>query len=168
MVRQGMLESIGNTETDEFSLLKGQTENGLAGEIAGGDVAVRRTSEGLLLSLSEIGFFDTGSDEIKSSSQPAFSRLAAILRQTNSDLRIEGHTDNIPIHNSRFRSNWVLSTSRATATVRLLIQQYGFNPERLAASGYAEYRPIAGNDSTTGRAMNRRVDVVVPRMLPQS
>jgi len=94
--------------------------------------------------------------------------LAAILRQTNSDLRIEGHTDNIPIHNSRFRSNWDLSTSRATAKVRLLIQQYGFNPERLAASGYAEYRPIAGNDNATGRAMNRRVDVVVPQKLPQS
>jgi len=89
-------------------------------------------------------------------------------QQTNSDLRIEGHTDNIPIHNSRFRSNWDLSTSRATATVRLLIQQYGFSPERLAASGYVEYRPITGNDNATGRAMNRRVDVVVPRKLPQS
>src|SRR5438874_6587750 len=97
---------IGNTEDDEFSLLKGQIENALAGEISNGDVAVRRTSEGLVISLREIGFFDTGSADIKSSSQPAFSRLAAVLQSTQSDIRIEGHTDNIPIHNSRFRSNW--------------------------------------------------------------
>lgn len=60
-------------------------------------------------------------------------------------------------------SNWDLSTARATATVRLLIQIYDFKPERLAASGYAEYRPIATNNSAEGRAMNRRVDVVIPR-----
>ena len=79
------------------------------------------------------------------------------------DIRIEGHTDNVPIHNSRFASNWDLSTARATTTVRLLIQDYDFRPERLAASGYAEYRPIATNNSAEGRAMNRRVDFVIPR-----
>src|SRR5207245_38401 len=114
--------AVGNTEDDECSLVKGQIEQALAGEIAAGDVAVRRTSEGLVLSLREVGFFESGSAGIKASSQPAFARLAAVLQQTASDIRIEGHTDNVPIHNSRFASNWDLSTARATTTVRLLIQ----------------------------------------------
>lgn len=154
---------IGNTDDDEFSLLRGRVEQALAGEIASGDVAVRRTSEGLVISLREVGFFDSGSADIRASSRPAFQRLAEVLRATDTDIRIEGHTDNVPIHNSRYGSNWDLSTARATATVRLLITQYDFRPERLAASGYAEYRPIASNDGAEGRALNRRVDIVIPR-----
>lgn len=154
---------IGNTDDDEFALLRGQVEQALAGEIASGKVAIRRTSEGLVISLREVGFFDSGSAEIRASSLPAFQRLAEVLRTTNTDIRIEGHTDNVPIHNSRFESNWDLSTARATATVRLLITQYDFPPERLATSGYAEYRPIASNDDAAGRAQNRRVDIVIPR-----
>jgi chemotaxis protein MotB len=132
-------------------------------EIAAGDVAVRETPEGLVISLREVGFFESGSAEIRASSLPAFERLANLLNENNSDIRIEGHTDNVPIHNSRFASNWDLSTARATATIRLLIVKFGFDPERLAAAGYAEYRPIATNITPEGRAMNRRVDVVVPR-----
>ena len=154
---------IGNSEESEFSRLKSQIEEALAGEIATGDVAVRRTPEGLVISLREAGFFDSGSDELRPSSEEAFARLALVLQKSSSDIRIEGHTDNVPIHNSRFRSNWDLSTARATATVRLLMLRYGFSPQRLAASGYAEYRPIASNNSPAGRAMNRRVDVVIPR-----
>jgi chemotaxis protein MotB len=86
-----------------------------------------------------------------------------VLRATGSDIRVEGHTDNVPIHNSRFSSNWDLSTARATAIVRLFIVKYGFQPDRLAASGYAEFRPVAGNDDAAGRAQNRRVDIVIPR-----
>jgi len=154
---------LGNTEDDELRLLRGQIESALAEEIASGDVAVRNTGDGLVISLREVGFFDSGSDEIKASSANAFARLTAVLQQGNSDIRIEGHTDNIPIHNTRFSSNWDLSAARATATVRLLIQKYGFAPERLGASGYAEYRPAATNGTPDGRAMNRRVDIVIPR-----
>jgi chemotaxis protein MotB len=158
---------IGNTEPNDFRLLRARIEDALAGEIATGDVAVRSKDGNLIISLREIGFFDTGSDEIKASSAGAFSRLAAILQPSPSDIRIEGHTDNVPIHNARFSSNWGLSTARATATVRLLIQQYGFSPDRMAASGYAEYRPIADNSTPEGRALNRRVDIVIPRKSPE-
>jgi len=154
---------LGNTEDSEFSLMKNQIENAMAGEIATGNVVVRQSGEGLVVSLREIGFFDSGSDEIKASSAGAFARLADVLRQTNREIRIEGHTDNVPIHNSRFSSNWDLSAARATATVRLLIQSYGLRPEVLGASGYAEFRPMASNNTPEGRAANRRVDVVVPR-----
>jgi chemotaxis protein MotB len=158
---------IGNTEPNDFRLLRARIEDALAGEIATGDVAVRSKDGNLIISLREIGFFDTGSDQIKASAAGAFSRLAAILQPSASDIRIEGHTHNVPIHNARFSSNWDLSTARATATVRLLIQQYGFSPDRLAASGYAEYRPIAENSTPEGRALNRRVDIVIPRKSPE-
>jgi chemotaxis protein MotB len=153
---------IGNTEPSDFRVLRAKIEEALAGEITSGEVAVRSKDGNLIISLREIGFFDTGSDEIKASSAGAFARLAAILRPSESDIRVEGHTDNVPIHNARFSSNWDLSTARATSTIRLLIQQYGFSPERLAASGYAEFHPIADNSTAAGRAMNRRVDIVIP------
>jgi len=159
----GTASNLSVGETDEFKLLKGQIESALAGEISAGDVAVQQSGEGLVVSLREIGFFDSGSDEIKASSAGAFARLADILRQTDREIRIEGHTDNVPIHNARFSSNWDLSAARATATVRLLIQSYSLRPQLLGASGYAEYRPVASNDSPAGRAANRRVDIVVPR-----
>ena len=157
---------VGNTD-EQVAKLKGRVELALAPEISAGDVAVRATSEGLIISLREIGFFDTGSAEMRASSRQAFSRLAALLRESGSDIRIEGHTDNLPIHNSRFASNWDLATARATATVRLLIVTYNFDPQRLSASGYAEYRPIASNGTAEGRALNRRVDIVIPRKHPK-
>jgi len=159
----GTASNLSVGETGEFKLLKGQIESALAGEISAGDVAVQESGEGLVVSLREIWFFDSGADEIKASSAGAFARLADILRQTDREIRIEGHTDNVPIHNARFSSNWDLSAARATATVRLLIQSYSLKPELLGASGYAEYRPVAGNDSPQGRAANRRVDIVIPR-----
>jgi chemotaxis protein MotB len=157
---------IGSTEPDEFRLLRAQVEEALGPEIAAGNAAVLATSGVLVISLREVGFFDTGSADIRASSLPAFGRLAAVLRAADTDLRVEGHTDNVPIHNARFASNWDLSTARATATIRLLITQYNFDPRRLSASGYAQYRPIASNNDAQGRAMNRRVDLVVPRNRP--
>lgn len=80
-------------------------------------------------------------------------------------VRIEGHTDNKPIHNAQFSDNWEPSTARATELVRLLIMKYGFSPERLSAAGYAEYSPVTDNNSTETRAQNRRVGVVIPGKL---
>jgi chemotaxis protein MotB len=159
---------VGNTEEEEFRHLRGQVQQALYAEIASGDVAVRETPEGLIISLREIGFFETGSAEIRASSMPAFQRLAELLLKSNYDIRIEGHTDDVPIHNSKFASNWDLSTARAATTVRLLITRFGFAPERLSAAGFAEYRPTASNLTREGRAMNRRVDVVVPRKQSRS
>lgn len=98
---------------------------------------------------------------MKSASQAAFDRIADMLRRRECRLRIEGHTDNAPIHTSRFASNWELSTSRATEIVRLLVVRDGFAPDRLSAAGYAEYHPVTTNLTAEGRGMNRRVDIVI-------
>ncbi|HEX3741845.1 MAG TPA: OmpA family protein [Terriglobales bacterium] len=148
--------------SSDATLLATRVEHTLAPEIASGDVAVRSSSEGLIVSLREIGFFDSGSDKIKPGAAAAFARLAEVLQPTTNHIRIEGHTDNVPIHNARFFSNWDLSSARATETVRLLIHD-GLGPERLAAAGYSEYHAVASNDTPDGRALNRRVDVVIIR-----
>jgi outer membrane protein OmpA-like peptidoglycan-associated protein len=109
------------------------------------------------------GNFESGSSQMKSASQATFDRIAALLRLHRCNIRVEGHTDNVPIHNSQFSSNWELSASRATEIVRLLIVRDGYLPGRLSAAGYAEFHPVASNDTAGGRGLNRRVDIVVLR-----
>jgi chemotaxis protein MotB len=88
-------------------------------------------------------------------------KICAVIAQVSNPVRLEGHTDSIPIHNSRFRSNWELSTARAIATMELLRTRFHVEPERLAVAGYAENAPSDTNDTEEGRAHNRRVDLVV-------
>ncbi len=99
----------------------------------------------------------------------AFDRIGAVLTSAAANLRIEGHTDNVPIHTAYFHSNWELSTARATEVIRLLLTREGIDPDRLSAAGYAEYHPIAENSTEDGRRLNRRVDIViiVPHQLRQ-
>ena len=95
---------------------------------------------------------------------PRCCRIAALLSRTAYDVRVEGHTDNLPIHNSQFDSNWELSTARATHIARLFLDLKAIPPEHLSAAGYAEFHPVASNTTSEGRASNRRVDlVIVPR-----
>jgi chemotaxis protein MotB len=84
-----------------------------------------------------------------------------IIAPEKMDIRIEGHTDNIPIHNERYDSNRELSTARATEIIKLLITKFALAPNRLSASGYGEYDPTTSNDTAEGSALNRRVDLVV-------
>jgi chemotaxis protein MotB len=141
--------------------LRKELEQALVPEILRGDVALRSARDGLVISLREVGFFDSGSAGVKAGSQPAFSRIAKLLGDGQYNIRIEGHTDNVRIHNLQYSSNWELSTARSTEMIRLLVVKYGLDPQRLSASGYGEYHPIASNATVAGRALNRRVDLVV-------
>jgi len=152
---------LGASETGDLASLRQELEDALAPEIRRNEVAVTIGPDGLIVSLREIGFFDSGSAQIRASSQTAFGRIAWLLAERPYRLRIEGHTDNKPIHNAEFRDNWDLSTARATELVRLLMLKYKFAPERLSAAGYAEHHPVADNDSEESRAQNRRVDIVI-------
>ena len=149
------------SEEASLNTLQAELQQALQHEIALHTVALHRETEGLVISLREFGFFDSGSADLKASALPALDRIASILAVRICRLRIEGHTDNVPIHTTQMASNWELSAARSTALVRLLILHYRFSPERLSAAGYAEYHPIAGNDTPQGRAQNRRVDVVI-------
>jgi chemotaxis protein MotB len=126
-----------------------------------GKVRTRLEPRGLIISLGEAGLFDSGSDQMKAEGRAVLDSVALGLVPVGNYLRIEGHTDNIPIANSRFPSNWELSTARATSLVVYMIGQFRFAPDRLSATGYAEYRPTSSNETLDGRAQNRRVDIVV-------
>jgi chemotaxis protein MotB len=133
----------------------------LGPELQKQEIRVREGPDGVVLSLQEVGFYDPGSDQLRPGAESIIGRLATILSGYNSDLRIEGHTDDVPIHNARFASNWELSAGRATGLVRLFIDKYGFEPQRLSVAGYSEYHPVASNGTAEGRQMNRRVDIVI-------
>ena len=133
----------------------------LQDELSKKTVALHRESEGLVITLREFGFFDSGSVALRPEAMPALDRIASVLAVRTYRLRVEGHTDNIPIHTKQIASNWELSTTRSTEIVRLLIQHYRFSPDRLSAAGYAEYHPITSNETPEGRAQNRRIDIVV-------
>jgi chemotaxis protein MotB len=136
-------------------------ESALGGDIRSGRVRTHLESRGLVISLGENGIFDSGSDQIKSEGKILLDTLATSLVALGNQMRIEGHTDNVPIRTSRFPSNWELSTARATAVISHLIANFGMQPEMVSAAGYAEYRPCSPNDTEEGRARNRRVDIVV-------
>src|SRR6202142_3193989 len=126
-----------------------------AGQIARGMLGDASASETQVVdALGEMcnmiaGNFESGSAVMKSTSIGAFDRIASLLRTREYRLRIEGHTDNVPIHTTQFPSNWELSSSRATEIVRLLIVRDGFSPGRLRACGFAEYHPVATNFAGT-------------------
>jgi len=151
----------GGKENGDLMQLQTELETTLAAEIKRKEIAMRREPDGLVISLREVGFFESGAAQMKSESQPAFDRIARLLVQRECRVRIEGHTDNVPIHNAQFSSNWELSTARAIEIVRLLIVRDGFSPTRLSAAGYAEFHPIVSNANAEGRGMNRRVDIVI-------
>jgi chemotaxis protein MotB len=149
------------SEEANLTTLQAELQQALQREIAQHSIALHRETEGLVISLREFGFFDSGSAALKPSALPALDRIASILSVRICRIRVEGHTDNIPIHTAQMASNWELSTARSTELVRLLILRYRFPPDRLAAAGYAEYHPIASNELAQGRAQNRRVDLVI-------
>jgi chemotaxis protein MotB len=137
----------------------------LSNEVAKHTVSIEMGRDGLVISLREAGFFASGSAMTKPDTQEILRRISAALNHTPYDLRVEGHTDNVPIHNEHFDSNWELSTSRATCIARLLLSMKTIRADHLSAAGYAEFHPVAPNDTDEGRARNRRVDLVV---LPRS
>ena len=129
---------LGASENRDLSSLRQELEDALAPEIQRPEVAVTVGPDGLIVSLREIGFLDSGSAKLRDPSLSAFSRIAWLLAERPYRVRLEGHTDNRPIHNAEFSDNWDLSTARATELVRLLMLKYAFAPERLSAAGYAE------------------------------
>ena len=133
----------------------------LGEEVESGKVRLTLDGRGLTVSLAEAGFFAPGSAELQADGLPVVDGIAEKLRQLPYNLRVEGHTDNIPIQTAKYPSNWELSTSRATQVLRYLIGDSGLPPSRLSAVGYGEYRPVASNTTREGRGLNRRVDIVV-------
>ncbi len=129
--------------------------------IADRRVEVGRDRRGIVVSISEAGSFASGSADLSAEARELLTDLGGVLAETDNQVRVEGHTDNTPIHNARFASNWELSTARATNVIAFLIETTHARPERFSASGYAEYHPRADNTTDANRRRNRRVDIVI-------
>lgn len=147
--------STGNSD------LKSKLEKALAPEILHQQVEIKQRPEGIVLSLHEMGFYEAGSDILRSDAKDTLAKIAGVLGTTRYQLRIEGHTDNVPVRPGKFLSNWELSTARATGLVHVFISEFGLVPASLSAAGYAEFHPVATNDTAEGRRLNRRVDLVI-------
>jgi chemotaxis protein MotB len=145
----------------DLSRIQSDLAHALAKQIATHTISLKMGPDGLVISLREAGFFDSGSATPKAEALPTLRKIADRLADTPYDLRIEGHTDNVSIHNAEFDSNWELSSARATRIARLLMEMRVIPPDRLSAAGYAEFHPAESNDTAEGRAANRRVDLVV-------
>lgn len=125
-------------------------------------VATTRIDDrGLIVSLDNAILFDSGSSDIKPQNEDTLLNIANTINTVDNYIRIEGHTDNIPIKNSTYPSNWELSAARATSVVRLFIDKCNINPDKMVAVGYGEFRPIADNSTPEGRAQNRRIDIII-------
>jgi chemotaxis protein MotB len=152
---------------ENVAALKEQLEKELReiGDKGAGDtlqkISLISDERGLVVRAMEKAFFDTGKADLTSRARSALDGIAPVLKNMPNHVRVEGHTDNVPINTVEFRSNWELSVRRATEVVRCLIEQHGFPPDRISASGYAEYRPIASNDAPEDRAKNRRIEIVI-------
>ena len=146
---------------DDLERLHRELAQTLSNQVATHTVSIHMGRDGLVISLREAGFFASGSATQRPETLSTLKQIAAALSRTPYDLRVEGHTDNVPIHTSEFDSNWELSAARATRIARILLDMKALPPERISAAGYAEFHPVAGNDTAEGRAENRRVDLVV-------
>ena len=126
----------------------------------GEDVDVSVSGKGFVITLSDRLLFDLGSAEISTKSFILLKKLALVISKTSRPIRIEGHTDNLPIHTERYPSNWELSTARAVNVLRYFADKEGIPGHRISAVGRGEFHPIFPNDSPEHRAKNRRVEII--------
>jgi len=146
---------------DDIEHIRRDLQRRLSTQIAQRTVSIQLGRDGLVISLREAGFFGSGAAIPLPETAATLHQIAESLADSHYDVRVEGHTDTVPIHNSEFDSNWELSSARATHIARMLLMMRAISPEQISVAGYAGYRPIATNDTADGRAENRRVDLVV-------
>ncbi len=130
-------------------------------EIEAGQIQINLQPRGLVISFNQATLFPSGEDVVSADAYHALERIAAAISKIPNPLRLEGHTDSVPINTARFRSNWELSAARSIAVMELLAGKFGVSRDRMSIAGYADTAPVAPNDSEDGRARNRRVDVVI-------
>jgi len=149
------------SELQKMEKLKKELDAKLESEDLSASVSTSIDQRGLVISLSNAIFFDSGSAQIKQANANTLLEIANMVNTLDHYIRIEGHTDNVPMNSDLYPSNWDLSAARASNVVRLLTDKTEISPDRLIAVGYGEYRPVEDNSTEEGRAKNRRIDIIV-------
>jgi chemotaxis protein MotB len=157
------LKLLSEQEQREFESAKAELEKRLRGEKG---VSVGINERGLVVTFLAEVLFDSGKAKIRSGAHDVLDKVAKVMNEKISgrNIAVEGYTDNEPIKKSGWKSNWELSTARATSVLHYL-EERGLEPKKLQATGYGEYRPVASNDTVEGRQKNRRVEIIIlPKM----
>lgn len=148
------------TDEGEFQEMIKYVENYVEEQELGSDVKLELDDRGLVVRMTGQVLFDLGKANLNPPGTEVLKTIANFLRTIPNDIMVEGHTDDLPIKNSEFPNNWVLSSIRATTVIEYFIGQK-INPKRLSAAGYSEYKPLVPNTSEANRSKNRRVDIVI-------
>lgn len=149
-------------ETRKLEEIRRKLEEYLKAQGMNDRITTSMEERGIVIRLQDSVLFPKGSADLYPESTTVLAGMSAIFKELNNPIRIEGHTDTLPIHTARFPSNWELSTARATNVLRFLIKE-STPGERLSAVGYGEFHPVAPNDCEENRRKNRRVDIVLIR-----
>lgn len=153
---RALTEGLKEKLTNELNAITGDSE-------LKNSIFIFTDERGVVIRIMDKAFFDEGKADIKADAKRALDKISYILRDIKNHIRIEGHTDNTPIRNVEFKSNWELSVRRATEVVRYFIEKGAISPERISATGYAEYRPLVENSTAENKALNRRVEIIIER-----
>lgn len=156
------VDELGGMVQKELQDIASEVEEFVMKNKLGGKVSVKMDGRGAVIMISDMVLFPEGEATFASQAKPILKKMTEILKEFPYQVRVEGHTDNLPIHSSKYPSNWELSSARACEIVRFFIRN-GIDPKRLMAVGFAQYRPVADNSTPEGRAKNRRVEIVYVR-----
>jgi len=157
-------------QLDDLNRARNILEDNFRQEIKDKQVKLQMLERGLVITVVGDVLFDSGKAKIRTEADSILNKVAGVLKNNvpNLNVGIEGHTDNMPIKVSGWKSNWELSTARALAVLHYLVDERGISPSRISAVGYGEYRPVSANDSSEGRRLNRRVEIVILPHLTKS
>ncbi len=133
----------------------------LKSEIDAGKIQIKLEARGLVVSFTQAVIFPSGEDEVSAAAYPELEKVASAISKLPNPVRIEGHTDSIPIKTARFRSNWELSAARSIAIMELLATRFSIPRTKMSIAGYADTAPVASNDTDAGRGRNRRADIII-------
>jgi chemotaxis protein MotB len=150
-------------QLDELAQAKRLLEERLSTEIEDQQVKLQMMDKGLVITVVGDLLFDSGKANIRQEAFGVMDKVGRILKENVADYNvgIEGHTDNQPIQQSGWKSNWELSSARALSVLHYLVNEKGVDPKRLSAIGYGEYRSVSSNDTKSGKQLNRRVEIVI-------
>lgn len=152
-----LLDEAENETEEMYNKVKDYAEkNGISSVM---DISI--TERGIQIQLRDYILFESGTATLKNQSKVVLDKVSGLINSIDNNILVEGHTDNVPISNSIYPSNWELSTARAVNVVKYFVEKNGVTPIRLSAAGYGEFHPIADNDTLENKAKNRRVNILI-------
>ncbi|MBI2764440.1 MAG: OmpA family protein [Chloroflexi bacterium] len=157
----GLTPSIGQIKANDLQTIQKKLNEFSKSRGLENKIQIRQDADSITISLADNLLFTSGEADLRAGAQDVLEQVAEVLNQLPNQLRIEGHTDNVPVNNNEFATNWELSAARASTVVRFLSEGAGVPAARLYLAGYADTRPVADNATPEGRALNRRADIVI-------